>query len=250
MSNIPISNCSSGSETLAATRNYCRDLTVSHGGIALKSSCASTVSYVLAFRSLPTSLYRTLHLLSSLLLTSTQRTGVGLIPLAIAVCPSTLSYNLINSHHPMSSARQARIYSGGNTFPDMSSKCCSMFSQLSCACSNGSMSSDGTRPASFKSNSLTVPSSDTSPFTASKINLVSTGCLSFSQMRHGICEFQAVKPFAMLSEFNHQRLRECTHLLESVLPSSMSRNCPCATFVPGTPLANSFPLFTTSSHKQ
>ena len=71
-------------------------------------------------------------------------------------------------------------------------------SQVSCVSSDGKMCSDGTGPASFKSNSLIVSSSNKSPFTASKINfLVSTRFLSLLQVRHGFCEFQAVKAIAI-----------------------------------------------------
>ena len=50
MSNITISKCSSGSETPSVTRNDSGgDLTVSHGYKALKISCASNASFVLAY---------------------------------------------------------------------------------------------------------------------------------------------------------------------------------------------------------
>ena len=62
---------------------------------------------------------------------------------------------------------------------------------------SGETCSDGAGPASFR----VVHSSSNLPFTASKINVVSTGSLSFSQMRHGNCEFQAVKAFEIVSEF-------------------------------------------------
>ena len=170
MSKILMSNCASGSETPSGTRHDSRDLTartsntslvcariqlalllsttisfslmsqprcwtVSNGSTALKSSCAGNASFVLAITALPTSLHRTLSLLSSSSLTSAQREGVGLIPLAIAVCLSTLSYNLIAAHHLISSARLARINSGGKN--DLQLSCCSICSHLSCTCSNG-----------------------------------------------------------------------------------------------------------------
>ena len=53
-SQIPISNRSSGSETPSVTRNYSRDLTVSHEEMSLKSSRASGASFTLPFSSLPT----------------------------------------------------------------------------------------------------------------------------------------------------------------------------------------------------
>ena len=79
---IPIPFCSSGSETPSVARNGSRHLTFSHEGISLKKWCASDVSSVLAFNSLPTSLHRTLHLFSSLLLTDIDPTHKGwfLIP--------------------------------------------------------------------------------------------------------------------------------------------------------------------------
>ena len=82
-SKIPMFHCSSGSETPYVTRNDSRDLIASHGGIALTNSCAGAASFVLASNALPASLCGTLYLLSSPLLTSTQRTRVDLIPLAI-----------------------------------------------------------------------------------------------------------------------------------------------------------------------
>ena len=49
-SQIPISNCSSGSETPSVTRNDSRDLTVSQEEISLKSSRASRASFTLPFQ--------------------------------------------------------------------------------------------------------------------------------------------------------------------------------------------------------
>ena len=124
---------------------------------------------------MPTNLHRTLYLLSSPSLTSTQSKGVGSIPLAIAVYPAILSHNLIESHHVISSAR---IIPGGDSLADVTSL----------------------------------------PSLASKINLVSTKCHSFSQMRHGISEFQAVKAVVFVSVFVHQRICLCASLLESMPP--------------------------------
>ena len=184
---------------IPSDENHSRDLTVSHRGIALKSSCARNASFVFAFSSLPTSRHRTLYLFSP------NAQGLVLILFSIIVCLGTLSYNLIDSHHLISPARPGRINSGGYKFTEMSSWCCSISSQWSCICLNGKMCSDGTGPASFKANSQSVPSSNKSPFTASKSNLVSTR-LSVSQMRDGFCELQAVKAFEIRSELEHPRI--------------------------------------------
>ena len=87
----------SGPAIPSVTRMDTEDLTVFHGGIALNTSCMNNASFVLAptsFSAIPTS---TLYLGSPLLMRSTQRTNVALIPLAIIVCLGTLSYNLIDT---------------------------------------------------------------------------------------------------------------------------------------------------------
>ena len=79
-----------------------------------------------------------------------------------------------------------------------------------------------------------VPSSNKSLITASEISLVCAGSPWFSQMRPNILEVQAVKAFATLPQFVHQRMLLCTNFMESTPPSSKHRTGPCTTFISGT----------------
>ena len=153
-------------------------------------------------------------------------------------------------NHLISGVRPARINSGGNHVPEMSSWCCSISFPWSCTwCSNGNMCSDGTGLVSFKSKWLIVHFPQI-PFYRFQNQLgFFKGSLTFSLVQHGICEIQAVEAFAILCYFVQQRIRLSTNLLELMLPSSMLRNGPCTTFFSIISLGNSFPVSRKSSHK-
>ena len=194
----------------------------------LKCSRAKNGCFVLAFSSFAPSLHLTWHLLSSPLLKQTQRAGVVSSPLATAVCLGT-SYSLVDSHHMISSALPARIHSGGHNIRQMPSECCSISSQSSWTCSTWKACFDGSRLASFKSHSLTTQFSNMSPFSASRIALVSTKDSPISQLRHGCCMFQAFNACVTLQDLAHQSIRLCTNLFDSMQPISMCRHSPCTT---------------------
>ena len=161
-----------------------------------------------------------------------------------------VSRYIVQLHHMISSALPARINSGGNNIRRMSSECCSISSQSSWTCSTWKTCSDGSRLASFMSHSLTTQFSNMSPFSASRIALVSTKDSPISQLRHGFCMFQAFNAFVTLQEFAHQSIRLCTNLFDSRQPISMCRHSPCTIPVQVMLSATSSPSFANSPNKK
>ena len=89
-----------------------------------------------------------------------------------------------------------------------------------------------------------------SPFSASRIALVSTEDSPISQMRHGFCMFQAVKALVPLQEYAHQAIRLRTNLFDPMQPITMCRHSPCTTAVHVMLSATSSPSFVNASGKE
>ena len=82
---------------------------------------------------------------------------------------------------------------------------------------------------SCKSHSLTTQFSNMSPYSASRIALVSTKDSPISQLRHEFSMFQAFNACVTLQDFARHSIRLCTNLFDSRQPISMCRHSPCTT---------------------